>query len=245
MVFLRLQQKFLCPEAETSQNCPQISPCLHTSPQWPESLTLTSFGQRDFLFLISSSSCCNVHLASGFFAIPPCRCLQLSQGWERDIIGELHPPWPCCHLKLLYYHISSFGCTLISKARGGLDFSLATQSHRTGVVCPVFCDPYSEQTLNCVLGVCLNLQHKLWLSWCENLSRLEWMGKPVLSSPPCSLIPWQETQKTPKGKMAPEVASDVVQPVTTHAMTFQMVHTRPAGRGRIATRAIKTQKGKL
>lgn len=71
------------------------------------------------------------------------------------------------------------------------------------------------------------------------------MGKLVLSSPPCSLIPRQEAQKTPKGKMAPEVASDVVQLVTMHAMTLQMVHTHAAGGGRIATRAIKTQQGKL
>lgn len=74
-VLLRLLESLLSPEAETTyQNCPHISPCLNTAPQCPDYLTLTSSGQRDLLPLVTNSWCCNAHLASGFFAIPPCQC---------------------------------------------------------------------------------------------------------------------------------------------------------------------------
>lgn len=74
-VLLRLLESLLSPEAETTyQNFPQISPCLNTAPQYPDYLTLTSSVQQNLLPLVTNFWCCNAHLASGFFAIPPCQC---------------------------------------------------------------------------------------------------------------------------------------------------------------------------
>ena len=71
------------------------------------------------------------------------------------------------------------------------------------------------------------------------------MAELVVSCSSCSLFPWLETQKTPKGKMSREVAPGVGQPVTTRAMTPALVRTRPAGEGRVATAVITRQKRKL
>lgn len=78
-VLLRLLQRLPSPEAETTyQNCPQISPCLHTPLQCPDHLTITFSGQRALLPLVTNSRCCNAHLASSFFATPPCQCHMLA-----------------------------------------------------------------------------------------------------------------------------------------------------------------------
>lgn len=179
------------------------------------------------------------------YSSPVCNYPRAEQGTL--LVGYPHPvlatTWNfCTHTS----HISIAPSSPSLLAGTGLDFSLATQIHRNGGVCPVSWDPYSQQTLDLVLGVCLNLHHKLGLSWsAETSSRLQWMGELALSSSSCSLFPWLETHKTPKGKMAPEIASDVVQPVTTRAKTLQMVCEHPAGDGGVAIRVIERQKRKL
>lgn len=74
-------------------------------------------------------------------------------------------------------------------AGAGLDFSLASQG-----VCLVSPDPCSQQTLDLVVRVCLNLPHRSRLvRSIEKPNRLKWMGKPALSSSSCNLFPWLET----------------------------------------------------